>query len=62
MSKESLKKINKIYKTVMLSGAAALAVCAIIYNPAHLFTAAIWAAYTLESGFVEAQDGGVSYE
>lgn len=62
MSKESLRKINLIYKTVMLTGAAALAVTAIIYNPFHLFTAGMWVAFTLESEFVERKDGGIEYE
>lgn len=62
MSKESLKKINRIYKTVMLTGAAALAIAAIFYNHGHLFTAMLWAAYTLESEFVMNEDGGISYE
>lgn len=62
MSKESLRKVNLIYKTAMLTGAAALAVGAIMYNYCHLFTAMIWAAYALESGFVEGKDGGVEYK
>lgn len=62
MSKESLRKINLIYKTVMLTGAAALAVGAVMYNYCHIFTAMIWAAYALESGFVEGKDGGIEYE
>lgn len=62
MSKESLRKINRIYKAVMLTGAAALAVAAFFYNHGHLFTAMLWAAYALESGFVMNEDGGISYE
>ena len=61
MSKESLKKINMIYKTAMFAGAAALAIGALIYNPCHLWTAGLMVAYTLESGFVEGKDG-VRYE
>ena len=46
----------------MLTGAAALAVAAMFYNHGHLFTAMLWAAYTLESEFVMNEDGGISYE
>ena len=52
MSKESLRKINRIYKAVMLTGGAALAVAAMIYKHGHLFTAMLWASFALESGFV----------
>jgi len=62
MSKKSLRKINMIYKTGMLAAAASLAVGALIYNRAHLFTVMIWVAYTLNSGFVEKKNGGISYE
>ena len=61
MSKESLRKINRIYKAAMLSGAAALAVGALLCNHGHLFTAMLWAAYALTSEFVE-KDGGIRYE
>lgn len=61
MSKESLRKINRIYKAAMLSGAAALAVGALLYNHGHLFTAMLVAAYALTSKFVE-KDGGIRYE
>lgn len=62
VSKEDLRKVNRIYKVVMFSIAAALAIGALIYNPFHLATAGIIVAYALESGFVEKKDGGVSYE
>lgn len=62
MSKESLRKINRIYKVAMLTGAAALAVGAMLYNRGHLFTACLWAAYALNSGFVEKKNGEISYE
>ena len=62
VSKEDLRKVNRIYKVVMLSLAAALAIGALIYNPFHLATAGIIVAYTLESGFVENKEGGISYE
>ena len=62
MSKESLRKINRIYKAAMLSGAAALAVGALLYNYCHLFTAMLWAGYALTSEFVESNEGGIRYE
>ena len=62
VSKEDLRKVNRIYKVVMFSIAAALAIGALIYNPFHLATAGIIVAYTLESGFVENKEGGISYE
>ena len=62
VSKEDLRKVNRIYKVVMFSLAAALAIGALIYNPCHLATAGLIVAYTLESGFVENKEGGISYE
>lgn len=62
VSKEDLRKVNRIYKVVMFSIAAALAIGALIYNPFHLATAAIIVAYTLSSEFVAKEDGGISYE
>lgn len=62
VSKEDLRKVNRIYKGAMFSLAAALAIGALIYNPFHLATAAIIVAYALESGFVTKEDGGISYE
>lgn len=62
VSKEDLRKVNRIYKVAMFSIAAALAIGALIYNPFHLATAAIIVAYALESGFVVKEDGGISYE
>lgn len=62
VSKEDLRKVNIIYKAVMLTGAAALAVGALLYNHGHIFTAMLWAAYALSSEFVTKEDGGISYE
>ena len=62
VSKEDLRKVNRIYKVAMFSIAAALAIGALIYNPFHLATAGIIVAYALESGFVENKEGGISYE
>lgn len=62
VSKEDLRKVNRIYKVAMFSIAAALAIGALIYNPFHLATAGIIVAYTLTSEFVVKEDGGISYE
>lgn len=62
VSKEDLKKVNRIYKVVMFSIAAALAIGALIYNPFHLATAGLIVAYTLSSEFVAKEDGRISYE
>lgn len=62
VSKEDLRKVNRIYKVVMFSIAAALAIGAMIYNPFHLATAGLIVAYTLSSEFVAKEDGGISYE
>ena len=62
VSKEDLRKVNRIYKVAMFSLAAALAIGALIYNPFHLATAALIVAYTLTSEFVAKEDGGISYE
>lgn len=62
VSKEDLRKVNRIYKVVMFSIAAALAIGALIYNPFHLATAGLIVAYTLSSEFVAKEEGGISYE
>jgi hypothetical protein len=62
VSKEDLRKVNRIYKVAMFSIAAALAIGALIYNPFHLATAGLIVAYTLSSEFVAKEDGGISYE
>lgn len=62
VSKEDLRKVNRIYKVAMFSIAAALAIGALICNPFHLATAGIIVAYALESGFVENKEGGIGYE
>ena len=49
MSKEQVKKVNKIYRTMVIGAAAVIAICAMIYNPAHLFTAGLVYAFGLES-------------
>ena len=56
MSKEQVKKVNKIYRSMVIGVAAAIAVCAVIYNPGHLFTAVLVFAFGLESEIVKADD------
>ena len=41
---------------MVIGVAAALAVCAVIYNPGHLFTAALVFAFGLESEIVKADE------
>lgn len=62
ISKEDLRKVNRIYKAAMFALAAALAIGALIYNPFHLATAGLIVAYALSSEFVAKKDGGISYE
>jgi hypothetical protein len=56
MSKEQVKKVNKIYRTMVIGAAAVIAICAMIYNPAHLFTAGLVYAFGLESEIVKADE------
>lgn len=62
VSKEDLRKANRIYKVAMFSLAAALTIGALIYNPFHLATAGIIVAYALESRFVKNKEGRIEYE
>lgn len=50
MDKKSVKKVNKFCKGAIIAAAAAIAVLAWIYNPAHMFTAALVFAFGLEYG------------
>lgn len=54
MSTESAKKVNRVWKIAVIASAAALAVVAILKNPAHLFTAGLIFAFGLESNIVRA--------
>lgn len=56
MSNESIKVINKVWKAFMFLAAAAMAVCAMIWNPCHLFTAGIILACGLESEIVRNEE------
>ena len=52
MSKESITIVNKIYKGVIFTVAAVIAVVAFFKNPGHLFTAGLIFAFGLESELV----------
>lgn len=52
MSKESIKIVNGIYKGIIISIAAGIAVMACLKNPGHLFTAGLVFAFALESELV----------
>ena len=54
MSQKEVNQVNKVYRAVIISLAAALAIAAFIYNPAHLFTAGIIFAAGLEAEVVKA--------
>lgn len=51
-SKE-MKKINRIFKAVAIVSSVALGIGALIYNPGHLFTAALIFAAGLECEIVK---------
>lgn len=56
MSQKEANQVNKVYRTVVISLAAALAIAAFIYNPAHLFTAGIIFAFGLETEIAKADE------
>ena len=56
MSRESVKRINKAWKAFLFIAAAAMAVCAWIWNPCHLFTAGLILACAFESEIVKSED------
>ena len=51
MSQKELNQVNKVYHAIVLVVSVALAITAIIYNPAHLVTAGIIFAAGMESDF-----------
>lgn len=51
MSQKELNQVNKVYHAVVIIAAIAMAILAIIYNPAHLFTAALIFAFGINSEF-----------
>lgn len=54
MSKKELDQVNKVWRTIVCGAAVVLAICALIYNPCHLWTSAIIFAYGQSSEFVNA--------
>ena len=54
MSQKELNQVNKVYHTIVIVASVALAIVAIIYNPFHLFTAALLLALGMESEFKNA--------
>lgn len=60
MSKESIKIINTIYKGIIISIAAVIAVIAFFKNPGHLFTAGLIFAYGLSSEIVDKNSADIS--
>lgn len=56
MSKESIKKVNKLFKGFMITLATVIAIAALFGNPGHLFTAAVVMAIGLEGEIVNSED------
>jgi hypothetical protein len=54
MSQREVNQVNKVLRAIIISLAAIMAITALIYNPAHLFTAGIIFAAGLEAEFVKA--------
>ena len=53
MSKQEINRVNKVFRTVVVSIAAIIAICALIYNHAHLVTASMVYIYGATSEFVK---------
>lgn len=56
MSQKEVNQVNKVIRTIIIGFAAVMAIVALIYNPAHLFTAGIIFAAGLEAEFVKADE------
>ena len=56
MSKRDLQKVNKIYRTIVIGFSIIMAITALIYNPAHLFTAGLIFSFGMESELVKAEE------
>jgi hypothetical protein len=56
MEKKDIRKINKVWKGFFFTLAAALAVCAWIWNPGHLFTAGLILAFAFETQLYNEED------
>ena len=56
MSQKELNQVNKVLRTVVMGVAVIIAIVALIYNPGHLFTAAVVYAFGAEAEFVRSED------
>ena len=59
MSKKELTQVNKVFHTVVIVVAVALAIGAIIYNPFHLVTSAMIGIFGLNADFVNSDDSDI---
>lgn len=56
MSQKEVNQVNKVIRTIIIGIAAVLAIVALIYNPAHLFTAGVVFAAGLNAEIVKADE------
>lgn len=56
MSKNDIKRINRIWRGFLFVLAAVIAVCAWIWNPGHLFTAGLTLAFAFETELFNEED------
>lgn len=56
MNKKDIKKINKVWKGFFFILAAVMAVCAWIWNLAHMFTAGLILAFACETELFNEED------
>ena len=56
MSQKELNQVNKVYHAIVIIISVCLAIGAIIYNPAHLFSAGIIYALGTNVEFVKADE------
>ena len=56
MSQREANEVNKTFRTMVFVVAIVVAIVSLIYNPFHLFTAAIMVAVGCEAEIVEADE------
>lgn len=56
MSQKELNQVNKVFHAIVTIFSASLAICAIIYNPAHLFTAGVVYAFGINAEIAKADE------
>ena len=61
MSQKEVDQLNKVFRRVVIGIAAAIAVVAVMYNPAHLFTASLIYIFGAEAEFVKSDDIDLRY-